>query len=97
MLYYIRYIRGRILKFKSNNIRNSSLFQLYIMLMNMHDISPKASGYRKMKACIRMSDVQKLKIIHYQERPEYKREYLLGIADTPFLVGKYLLLIMVGL
>lgn len=55
--------------------------------MNMHDISPKASGYRKMKACIRMSDVQKLKIIHIHERPGYKREYLLGIADTPFWWG----------
>ena len=65
--------------------------------MDMHNISRKASGYRKMKACIRMSDVQKLKIIHYQERPEYKREYLLDIAGTPFLAGKYLLLITVVL
>ena len=30
----------------------------------------------------------KQKIIHYQEQPEYKKEYLLDIADTPFFVGK---------
>ena len=30
----------------------------------------------------------KQKIIHSQEVPEYKREYLLNIADTPLFIGK---------
>ena len=30
----------------------------------------------------------KQKIIHSQEQPEYKREYLLKLTDTPFYIGK---------
>ena len=30
----------------------------------------------------------KQKIVHIQEQPEYKREYLLKLADTPIFIGK---------
>ncbi len=30
----------------------------------------------------------KQKIIHSQEQPKFKREYLLGIADAPIFIGK---------
>ena len=30
----------------------------------------------------------KQKIKHIQEEPEYKREYLLKLTDTPFYIGK---------
>jgi len=30
----------------------------------------------------------KQRIIHSQEEPEYKREYLFDIADPPFFIGK---------
>ncbi len=30
----------------------------------------------------------KQKIIHSQEQPEYKREYLLKLADAPVFIGK---------
>lgn len=47
---------------------------------------PQPKDYLQVFECT--LEGKKQKIIHSQEEPEYKREYLLNLTDTPIFIGK---------
>ena len=69
---------------KGVNSEVSLLLQLF-MWQCIEEMPPPKDYLQVFKYTL---EAGKQKIIHYQEQPEYKKEYLLDIADTPFFVGK---------
>ena len=62
----------------------SLLLQLF-MWQCIQDMSPQ-KDYLQVFECTLEDGKQK--IIHSQEEPEFKKEYLLKLADTPIFIGK---------
>ena len=58
---------------------------LQVFMWHCIDIMPKPKDYLQVFNCTESDGKQK--IIHIQEEPEYKREYLIKM-DTPFFIGK---------
>ena len=58
---------------------------LQLFMWHLIDAMPPPKDYLQVFKLAKENGKQK--IIHIQENPEYKREYLLN-SDTPFFVGK---------
>ena len=58
---------------------------LQVFLWHCIDTMPKPKDYLQVFTCTESDGKQK--IIHSQEEPEYKMEYLINM-DAPFFVGK---------
>ena len=58
---------------------------LQVYMWHLIDALPEPKDYLQVFACT--EDDGKQKLIHSQEEPEYRREYLI-CSDTPIFIGK---------
>ena len=72
-------------RFITKGVSENVSFELQMFMWNCIDTMQSSKDYFQVFKCTENNG--KHKIIHIQEEPDYKKEYLIN-SDTPFYVGK---------
>ena len=73
-------------KFITKGVESNVVLLLQLFIWQCVEEMPKPRDYLQVFRFTLEGDFQK--ITHTQEVPEFSREYLLRLTDTPFFVGK---------
>ena len=73
-------------KFITRGVNSEVSIILQLFMWQCIEEIPLSKDYLQVFECTLEDGKQK--IIHTQEEPEFKREYLLKLSDTPIFIGK---------